>query len=168
MFDAMTNRYVVPVAYFTCSCVLIVASVVAIIVVGGHGIPSAVPNLFAGLLVFGVMGMLLSIPLIHKVWSKQKRKQQQQEAAKDVKKQVESQVWPPPWSREAASLCEEFGVRPAQGLAWTEASARLQKYGANRVEVQVMPGYFAFFVKEIYEPTQVYDISLFSYLFVDC
>jgi hypothetical protein len=41
------------------------------------------------------------------------------------------------------------------GLPISEVEARQVVYGLNTVELNKVPGYWAFFFKEIYEPTQV-------------
>lgn len=141
----MLSPWLGPISGALSSTALIVVGLVGIITGSS---PTELPHLFVGLLVFGILGFLLSLPLIEKVWRKKSKKE-----VKQVK--TESQIWPPPWARTVGSLCQELGVRPSHGLGRDEANARLRRYGENRIEVLDMPGYLSFFVKEIYEPTQV-------------
>lgn len=149
------KQWVAPVAYLAASVFITVVAVVGIV---RHASPESVPNLYAGLLVFGVLGMLLSIPPIEKVWRKQQKRKKEDKRGKDHVESLKTQLQPPPWSRSAGSLCQELRVRPAMGLTASEARDRLREYGANRIEVLAMPNYLSFFVKEIYEPTQVHDL----------
>lgn len=146
------KQWVAPVAYLAASVFITVVAVVGIV---RHASPESVPNLYAGLLVFGVLGMLLSIPPIEKVWRKQQKRKKEDKRGKDHVESLKTQLQPPPWSRSAGSLCQELRVRPAMGLTASEARDRLREYGANRIEVLAMPNYLSFFVKEIYEPTQL-------------
>ncbi|KAG0592818.1 hypothetical protein KC19_1G283300 [Ceratodon purpureus] len=151
-YRAKMKQWVAPVAYLVSS---ILITVVAVVGIAKLGAPESVPNLYVGLLVFGVLGTLLSIPPIEKVWRKQRRRKEEDRRGKDHKENLRTQLQPPPWSRSAGSLCQELGVRPNLGLKASEARDRLREYGANRIEVLAMPNYLSFFVKEIYEPTQL-------------
>jgi hypothetical protein len=151
------RQWVAPAAYLVAS---VFVTVVAAVGVAKRGSPESVPNLYAGLLVFGVLGTLLSIPLIEKVWRKQRRRKEEDARGTDQN----AQLRPPPWSRSAGSVCQELGVRPALGLTASEARDRLREHGANRIEVLAMPSYLRFFVKEIYEPTQVHDLCMHGHL----
>lgn len=154
-FRVKMKQWVAPVTYLVSSVFVTVVAVVGIVKLRS---PESVPNLYVGLLVFGVLGMLLSIPPIEKVWRKQRRRKEEDKRGKDHKENPKSQLQPPPWSRSAGSLCQELGVRPNLGLTRSEARDRLREHGANRIEVLAMPNYLSFFVKEIYEPTQVHDL----------
>ncbi len=116
--------------------------------------PSQLPHLFLGVAVLGVLGFLLTIPMLLDVVRSKKRHQEGEEERR-IEINAGCGIWPPPWSRTVASLCQELGVQPSRGLTTSEVIARMKEHGSNRIEVLDMPGYFSFVVKEIYEPTQV-------------
>ncbi|KAH9571482.1 hypothetical protein CY35_02G096300 [Sphagnum magellanicum] len=116
--------------------------------------PSQLPHLFLGVAVLGVLGFLLTIPMLLDVVRSKKRHQEGEEERR-IEINAGCRIWPPPWSRTVASLCQELGVQPSRGLTTSEAVARMKEHGSNRIEVLDMPGYFSFVVKEMYEPTQL-------------
>ncbi|CAM6098046.1 unnamed protein product [Calypogeia fissa] len=131
-----------------------VAGMVFAVVIVGIGIgglvakvsPESLPNLFVGITGAGILFFLLMIPILNKRIAKGKKKN-----AKKVHLVEERKVW----AMAAEQLCAELSVSDRVGLSEAEAEHRYSKYGANETVIRKDPGYWSFFVKEIYEPTQL-------------
>eukprot|EP00243_Klebsormidium_subtile_P005587 TRINITY_DN224_c0_g1_i5.p1 TRINITY_DN224_c0_g1~~TRINITY_DN224_c0_g1_i5.p1 ORF type:complete len:812 (+),score=132.78 TRINITY_DN224_c0_g1_i5:515-2950(+) len=121
------------------------------------------PHLFFGLLILSAVAALLTVPLGME-WAA--RNGHHREAPEEVNR---PHFETPPSQLSPVSVCAALGTTLAAGLPLFLVTTRQAEYGPNMIGTKKPPGYWSYFIKEIYEPTQEVpaDLRLLETLFVE-
>eukprot|EP00243_Klebsormidium_subtile_P005585 TRINITY_DN224_c0_g1_i3.p1 TRINITY_DN224_c0_g1~~TRINITY_DN224_c0_g1_i3.p1 ORF type:complete len:906 (+),score=130.62 TRINITY_DN224_c0_g1_i3:515-3232(+) len=107
------------------------------------------PHLFFGLLILSAVAALLTVPLGME-WAA--RNGHHREAPEEVNR---PHFETPPSQLSPVSVCAALGTTLAAGLPLFLVTTRQAEYGPNMIGTKKPPGYWSYFIKEIYEPTQL-------------